>query len=220
MRVISKKRDFYDTAGYIDPTVVFVREEKEVYADLTYPHYSTGSHSGLLGFCGKFYPYIHRKVDAYTDTKTLKYHPEENYYYYSIDAYKESKFWNEYRRRSYYSDESAHVYNDFFNHWKDNDDIFVELDVPYFRVINFSSYYRQESKAKLLLNPILKDMQFGKVMNAPTVFQQVQFYLTNQLVKTKDPDDVDDKYRIAQHGFDSTSFRNPYRVSQLTKKKK
>lgn len=216
MRVISKKRDYYDTAGYIDPSVVFVREEKEVFADFHYPHYSIGSHSGLLGFCGKFYPYIHRKVEAFTDERTKKFHPEEHYYYYSIESYLESDFWKERKRHyRYFSDDSIKTYTDFFNHWKDSDEVFVNVDAPYFRVIKFSSRYHNDDKAKLLLNPNLKDMQFGKVMDAHTAFQTIQFYLTNQLVKTKDPDEMDDKYKIAQHGFDKTSFRHPIKLKDL-----
>lgn len=220
MRVISKKKDYFDTAGYIDPTVIFLREQHEVTVNIEKPYNYGGSGVGLLGFCGKFYPYVHVKVDSHTDPKTLKFIEEQHYYYYSFEEYQNSPFWKSERDYRYWKSNKVEAYTNYFQHWKDSDDLFIQVDAPYFKVKNFNSWRGGVSDGVIITNPTLNLMQFGKVMDAPTAFQTIQFYLTNQLVKTKDPDEVEDKYRIAQHGFDSTSFRNPYRVSQLTKKKK
>lgn len=217
MRVISKYKDFYDSAGFIDQSVIFVRNREEKEVDIKHPlKYSSTKGAGLLGFCGKFYPYIYRCIDSYTEQYTEKIIPTQHYYFYSFEEYKETKFWaNESHSRYFWNRKSAiKDYTDFFAHWKDTDAPFLELDAPYFKVSKFSSDSRND-RGEALTNPSLIDMQFGKIMDAPTVFQTVQFYLTNQLVKTKDPDEIEDKYRLANHGFDKYSFRHPTKLKDL-----
>lgn len=213
MRVISSYKDFYDSAGFIDPSIVFVRKQVEVEVDIEHPlPYSSISGVGVLGFCGKFYPYIHRGFEATTNEKTGVVTPEQHFYFYSVESFFASKFWEFETQHSWRRKSLEQSYRDYFANWKESDKLFIEADAPYFKITGFS--YRN-SKGKLKTNPSLVSMQFGKVMDAPSVFQAVQFYLTNQLVKTKDPDEIDDKYRIAQHGFDKYSFRHPTKLKDL-----
>lgn len=217
MRVISRYRDFYDRAGFIDPSIIFVRNQEELPLDIPHPEvHSSASGLNILGFCGRIYPYIHRGIKSHTN-KYGRLIPEQNFYFYSFEDYKKSEFWNDETSYRWRSKRLEQDYQNFFSSWKDTDKPFLELDAPYFKMTNFTYH---NDKGKALTNPKLVEIQFGKVMNATSVFQALQFYLTNQLVKIKDPDDIDDKYRIAKHGFDTISFRNPYRVSQLAKKKK
>lgn len=220
MRIISKNRDFYDTAGYIDQTVVFVRSKTESEADISNFYSYRVENTGLLGFCGKFYPYIHSSYRAFTDEKTGKFYPVEHFYFYSYGDYKNSDFYRDEKKSSTkwrgksYKSRADEDYVNYFNHWKNSDKLFIELDAPYFKIKTFNDTYRHD-KGVAIINPSLIDMQFGKVMDAPTVFQTVQFYLTNQLVKTKETLEIEDKYRIAQHGFDETSFRHPIKLKDL-----
>lgn len=213
MRVISNYKDFYDSAGFIDTSIIFVRKQTEIEVDIPHPmSYSGITGVGVLGFCGKFYPYIHRAYEAVVNEKTGVVIPEQHFYFYSVDEYIKSKFWDSETRFSWRRRNLEQGYREFFAHWKDSDNLFIQADAPYFRVKGFS--YRN-SKGMLKTNPNLLSMQFGKIMDAPSVFQAVQFYLTNQLVKTKDPDEIEDKYRLAQHGFDKHSFRHPTKLKDL-----
>lgn len=218
MRVISKTRDFYDTAGYIDRSVVFLRkEEEEKPATISHPHSYGRSSEGLLGFCGKFYPYIHRTIEHKHHITGITI-DTQHFYYYSFEDYKKTKFWRAESTRRYYSRKSSEEeYVNFFSHWNDSDELFVKFDAPYFKVKTFTSEYdRNHGKTGLVItNPSLVDMQFGKVMSAFDTFQAINFYLTNQLVKVKDPDEIEDKYRIAQHGYDKFSFRHPVKLKDL-----
>lgn len=218
MRVISNYQDFYDRAGFIDQSVIFLRKSEKVPLSIVHPvPYSRVSNVGLLGFCGKLYPYIHRCIEGYTNEITGKVIEDKHFYFYSFEDYKQTKFWDremQERRYRWGSINRAKDYADFFAHWKDTDTPFIEVDAPYFKVKEFNSDRRNE-KGLVITNPSLVNMQFGKIMDAATVFQTVQFYLTNQLVKTKDPDEVDDKYRIAGHGFDKYSFRHPTKLKDL-----
>lgn len=215
MRVIDKKRDYYDTAGFVDPSVIFLRHSEELEIDMPHPISYRVNNTGLLGFCGKFYPYIHRAYESYTNEKTRQLIPEQHFYFYSLDEYKKSDFYKQdisYKYRWNRLKEEDFV--NFFNHWKDSDKPFVELDAPYFKVKSFNSVH-QSTKGIAITNPNLMAMQFGKVMDAPTAFQTIQFYLTNQLVKTKEILEVEDKYRISGHGFDKHSFRHPTKLKDL-----
>jgi hypothetical protein len=210
VRIISKERDFYDRAGIIDRSICFVRETREEFFDIKEPK-DRISNEGLIGFCGKFYPYIHIKVDSYEEK--FKIIPEQHYFFYSYESYRESEFWENKKRRYRWSFGNREAdYKNYFTQWKDDDEPFLQLNTPIFRVKSWSYAYQ---KGKVVVNPILLDYQFGKIKDAQTAFQDIQMYLTNQLVRTKDPDAVEDKYRITQHGFDKQSFRHPIKLKDL-----
>ncbi len=213
MKIISKHKDFYDSAGFIDPSIIFVRKQEEVFLDIPNPApYTSASGLGVIGLCGKFYPYIHRAYESYVDKRTGITVPEKHFYFYSIEAFMASDFWkseNSYRWRQKNLENS---YRNSFSNWKSSDEPFITVDAPYFRMKSFTYH---NARGVAITNPSLIDMQFGKVMDAPSIFQSVQFYLTNQLVKTKDPDEIEDKYKISGHGFDEHSFRHPTKLKDL-----
>jgi len=54
----------------------------------------------------------------------------------------------------------------------------------------------------------LKDHQFDRIKDAATAFQDISMYLSNILIEQKEVAQVEDRFRIEQHGFDlRTSFR-------------
>jgi hypothetical protein len=64
-------------------------------------------------------------------------------------------------------------------------------------------------------NPILKDFKFYKEVDAFTAFTELQMFISGVLgVGEKELIEVEDKYKIGQHGFDKWSFRR-----EPTKKK-
>jgi hypothetical protein len=193
MRVISSFQDYYDRSGFVDRTVCYVRENKDEFIDLG-NGIETPSRAGIVGFCGKFYPFMRKDEDPN--------------FYYSLEDYLEGN--------NYYRWHKERVSN-FFNYWdKISDDIFIQLDVPILVVKSFNARWGTiRSRALVELNPRLKGYQFQKIKGGQEAFQEIQMYLTNQLVKTKDPDIIEDKYRITQHGFDKHSFRHPVKLKDL-----
>lgn len=92
-----------------------------------------------------------------------------------------------------------------------NDALFLEIRSPLFVV-------RQDDDVRefiLEANTSLKVLEFAKVKDPFTAFQELSMYLGNQLVKRDAPDEIADEYRIAMHGYDKHSFRHPTRVSHL-----
>lgn len=208
MRVISKSQDYYDRAGMVDRSVCFLRETREEVFDIKEPN-DRVQNEGLIGFCGNFYPYIHIKVEFVKNG--FHYAPDQHYFFYTYESYRESEFWKE-RKYRYSFGKTESNYKNYFTNWVDNDEPFITLNAPIFAVKKWSYNSR---KGKVIVNPILQDYQFGKVKDAQTAFQEVQMYLTNQLVIRKDPDVVEDKYRISQRGFDKYSFRHPTKLKDL-----
>lgn len=93
-------------------------------------------------------------------------------------------------------------------------EIFRELNVPIFvydddwkRAYMYSDIYNHHSH-KFIINPILKEYEFGRIFDAYQAFQEISMFLSGVLGnKEKEIVQVADKYKIAQHGFDKWSFR-------------
>jgi len=65
-----------------------------------------------------------------------------------------------------------------------------------------------KNKFNVLINPVLKDLGFGQVVNDFDCFQKIESFIANELVQ---PDIIDfkvpDKLNAESHGFDEFSFR-------------
>jgi hypothetical protein len=210
MRLHTDFHDYYDNAvGYgIDENVHYNRFTKEVEfhikSQFDFPRHRN---TGLLGFCGKIYPFIEvKKFDR-------KYDDE-----YASDDYKIVEYFHAYNLEEYQIKESdwADYSDDFggyYDHWGDiklkqffvdwnyqSDGIFLEYKVPI--------WVAKLDESKGLINPKLKDYGFDRIKDSFTAFQEISMYLSNILVEQKEVAVIEDKYRIEQHGFDlKTSFR-------------
>jgi len=61
---------------------------------------------------------------------------------------------------------------------------------------------------KFFINPVLKDYEFYKIFDSYQAFQEIQMFISGVLgSKEKDIIMIEDKYKIASHGFDKWSFR-------------
>ena len=206
-------RDYYDKSiGFgVDEKVHYNRFTKEDEIILkTQNDWPVHTNSGLIGFCGKIYPFIklHR-----LDKKFCYYENDarpkvvEVCFAYSFEAYTEKEaewsdfswdfggFWDRSRKAKL---------KQYFLDWKlENDNIFQLLKVPI-----WARSFGWTSKRSGILNPRLKDYQFERVKNSISAFQEISIYLANILVEQKEIASVEDKYRIQQHGFDlRSSFR-------------
>ena len=87
--------------------------------------------------------------------------------------------------------------------------VFV-YDADYGRVyFDVKKYSLNNHHSKFFVNPLLKNYEFYKVFNAFLAFQEVSMFMGGVLGKSeKEIVEVQDKYKITQHGFDyKWSFR-------------
>lgn len=70
---------------------------------------------------------------------------------------------------------------------------------------------RREYTARYVtINPQLAALSFYKVLGPWEVFQEIEMFLGSLAApENQPPVSIEDKYRIAQHGFDKMSFRKP-----------
>jgi hypothetical protein len=237
MLIIAKKKDYYDgvvgTMG-VDKTLVYNRETIEFENDdMPFPFKSKRGFWGVkhrenpfhelayhsikkefknvcdehahfvVGFCGKLYIgwklYTGSPVYPYEVTTTITY---DNEY---IKTILEQKSWH-----GNLEDSINNVLN------FDALQIFRDLKVPVFiydgdygrLYFDKKRYSYNNHHPKFFINPLLKDYEFYKVFDSFQAFQEVSMFMGGVLGnREKDIVVVEDKYKIAQHGFDKWSFR-------------
>lgn len=235
MRIFSKFHDYYDSArSYgLDPNLVYERNSVEIKTkslkfklpreavnysfedrdnDLRVGRFGRSyyerTHLGmadyglkkiLIGFCGKAYPVIMAESQAIYDPVIAE------------EAFPEPKEWKKWGRRfrkTHKTDgEEAAT---FLRHKFDLDiNLFLSLRSPVFVV---------EDNDVIKMNPPLKDYQFYKAVNPVTAFQEISMFIGNFLTTREKMIEIEDKYRIAEHGFDEKSFRHPTRLNHLSRK--
>lgn len=193
---------------------------------------------GILGFCGKLYPVcVEHKASDSSTTATIP-TITENKVTFIYDHVKIEEIWFKYPRtfahswhkKNFLSKTGKKNINDRWNDYKrllsntsSLNNIFVDKQVPYFvatdgmlDVYNRFSILGSESyswkttlnKKKIALLPSLNDLQFYRVMNPQTAFQEIYMYLSGVLgVGDKPMIKIEDKHKISGHGFDKWSFR-------------
>jgi hypothetical protein len=215
MRIISNFHDYYDGAMRqgMDKTIVYVREKKEIkigdqYA-LGYHSRSTGYYAELhlLGYCGKIY-HVFQIVNDKTN---------ESAFYYDYEDFKKDGLrlgaiskWDVERKKWWPSQ---------FQKFQDQSltqalEIFHTSQVPLFLI---SLSHGTGGRGQLLtLNPSLKKLDFQKIKDVYTAYQDIFQYVAGVL---NQPEvkmvKITDKDKIHKHGFDKWSFRK-----MPTKKKK
>lgn len=244
MLIISKKKDYYDgvvgTMG-VDKTIVYNRETIDVendnmptifkgkkgywgfryrenaFHELCY-HSIKKEFAGvcdeqahfIIGFCGKLY--IGWKLYTEIDTSDHSIRTDITYDHEYMKDILEAKSWHG------NLDDSIKYVLSF-----DALPIFRELKVPVFVYdgdFGRTTFDKKRSvynhhKPKFLINPLLKDYEFYKVFDTFQAFQEVSMFMGGVLgAGEKEITVVDDKYKIAQHGFDKFSFRKDKEIKQ------
>lgn len=156
--------------------------------------------SFIIGFCGKLYPVmvIEKRVGRLNEkVKEIVY---------DIDLMRE------------YSDNYISKwhgnFDDFLNLLNNKDilNIFQDNKVPCFilkesKVNYFNRNYAPSNN--LILNPCLKDLEFYKIMDSASAFQEIEMYISGVIGCSENKIiEVSDKSKIEGHGFDyKKSFR-------------
>ena len=162
--------------------------------------------ASILGFCGKLYPVVQIK-QSYPLPDLVK-------SYYSLEDFKNSVYgqsidWNKKKKRTWgfrwfsYGFLDVEDLDTFFSQDLSKlSNLFSKYNCPVFL------YGQWNQKYEVRLNPTLKDLEFFKVQNPFTCFQELSMYIGGVL---KQPDrpmvEITDKDRISKHGFDKYSFR-------------
>lgn len=211
MRLHTNFREDYDSAiGFgIDEKVHYERVTKQVDIRLRMQvDWPLISKAGLIGFCGQVFPFIKQnKYKRVTEEGRLwRYEVIDSYYAYSLEDY--LRKWIEWEKCIYfdYLDNSRKIkIRQFFADWDlQSNETFLEFRVPTWAF----RFQPERDESNGIINPILKDHQFDRIKDAATAFQDISMYLSNILIEQKEVAQVEDRFRIEQHGFDlRTSFR-------------
>jgi hypothetical protein len=227
MKIISKYRDYYDSAvGLgIDKTIQYVRKTHD-YADKTpnsvlqiFGRKSMWSRSNalsvrfgsynsheenvtytpfIIGFCGKLYIGWFKNKE-FRDRKTGIIQANIEITYDSEKVFSDIKFSN----RDWELGSTKTQFNNFLEKYNDLDaiEVFREFQTPAFLV--------KEGKTNFVVNPVLKDLAFAKVIDPYTAFQEVQMFISGVLGSGDDVDqpEMTEAQKVAQHGMDKWSFR-------------
>ena len=90
-------------------------------------------------------------------------------------------------------------HTNFFDREYIGDEFFKKINSPIFIQIRNKEYR----------NIKLKDIEFSKYMDATTCFNEISFYLSNNLRKEKEIVNISNEEKIVKNGFSKrSSFRN------------
>ncbi len=245
MHIISSHKDYYDSFTTSGSIPVYYRQQKVISVAAGYHgqeipdamyeaynkipgKYNSGQH-GCVFACGKIYPY--RMIYKYDTSKWEYCYTIED----CIRTLEKSKLWAREEKNilrydsikqeleSIDSKPKYSHYSQSFNHttwgaWQKNeshklisDEVFQKLNAPIISLFFTGNEYR------LTLNPILKLLQFQKVMNPYILFQEIEMFLGTNMAKQIDPEPrgITDKLKAEFHGFNDWSFRKQGKKSKL-----
>lgn len=214
MLIVSKYKDYYDgvvKSTGVDKSVIYDRKEivhniipiffkkNDHIIDLTKIRNKKDTLASLyvIGFCGKLY------VGAKIITINSWFQSDKSIdYIYDIDLISNNfEIWD--------SRKSVKNIINIVNNINARQ-IFIEYNTPVF--IYDLNYYNCENwrffDEKFIINPPLNKYKFYKIFDTYQAFQEISMFISNILVSDKKiMVDIEDKYKIEQHGFDKWSFR-------------
>lgn len=209
IRIISKFKDYYDSVQlYGQDDLVYVREPSEIEVEDPKGIWCCGYLDGItvrlgcVGFCGNLYPYVTLCKD-YGDPHTFYSVEEVTKFVVPLLKKKDVEtYHNKYSRWSNYLSEGR--IKRFFE--EKNWEIYnKQLDIAPIFVVKYKRNYNDPTT--LTLNAPLKDLQFYKLFDSYTAFQELFMYIGNTAQPEKEIPKVSDSDMIVAKGFDKHSFR-------------
>ena len=233
MYIIAKNKDYYDgvvgTVG-MDKTIVYERQTVEIEDQKSMPEFARvkghvwndknpyrnlcradvrpdndkgyyNADGFIVGFCGKLYfgwKFYYKETEFNTEFGRLEEVIKEDiiYGYDKAKEYLKTEYW-----RSNLDDDAKFVetYNPA--------EVFRKYNAPVFL---YDSYWDRVRRSDVFyVNPVLKDWEFYKVVDAFTAFTELQMYISGVLgTGEKEIIEISNENKIEQHGFDRKwSFR-------------
>ncbi len=220
MRIISKFRDFYDVLSDPADPAIWLRQQQQITITPNDPWFKDCPAGfepwmdttrlpcrrlaliefGMIIFCGNIFPYW-KKDDSYS----FSYDEYIAAYNQTVPANK----WNIWQTDAVYklfNSTSSAKYKQFNIQYK-TPILHLYWELPCDADVANSKTHGK----KLLLdfNPALQKLQFYKLFDAVSVFQELERYIFNEMAENPTPpDNISDKDKAWAHGFrDKYSFR-------------
>lgn len=232
MRIISSYHDYYDSAMSegIDASIIFNRKEELIdtaakdtrsFFKQTPIHTTGYAGTDVLHSPWDERTYIWNKVTHPTLHRISVYFCGKQYrgikLVFPIPDYTIKYFWNEEAfRKELKRIEKQFPYKhitEYFPRKTNSDKGIADYfnlsgeDVSDFMVNNNLSIVLWE-REQITINPQLFKIDFAKAIDPFTAFQELSMWVGGTLSQNKEPDEISDKYKIEQHGFDPAwSFR-------------
>ena len=211
MKIYSKFTDYYDHAtGYYPSDIVWKRYTKmdNIKDGIFNSDYSNKTNIVLnniskipgsvkagdlfvIGFCGKVYIVVSEYNNNNLIGSYIKPLKKEDF-----------NFWGYY------------IYTEWMQKYSGQDlsDIFIDIKSPIFIIKNKCSGYslskRNNYGYSLIINPCLRDFGLQSVFNPVQAYQEIEMFLSNQMVMVDDPDIKRSNELIRDSkGFDNWSFK-------------
>lgn len=232
MRIISSTHDYYDGLMAVDQDreTLFLRKRLETDLDESkapqfpklfptyywgrdWPHTINSIEQYIIGFCGKIYPMTTIRLKSYyTDGACVRcFNIDE------VDSFFEARFkrdelevyrgktrsrWN---RSNWFIGCTRKEWVKFFDEVKEKENDFKHLFDEHRAPIFSYRYYKREWS--LVVNPVLKDLEFYRVFPAYHAYQELVMWHCNRTNPEKPIPKTDDETMALIKGFDKYSFR-------------
>jgi hypothetical protein len=226
MRIISPFVDYYDgVQGMgIDKSVVYNRQTEkltmpipvkistswydrikgEVKIYIPSHYYKTGisyheEESILVFFAGKVYPILKVTIVNFPNTAEFFVRSFDEY----IDLITSNGFKNPFEdKKIYRTDDAKKEMENFFTFTKDVSSWMI--DNKFAVVMTTGELLRH---GHIIKDPCLKNINFQRIIDPYTAYQELSMWVGGILPQSKEIQDIPDKYKIEQHGFNEWSFR-------------
>ena len=247
MRIISKYSDYYDSVMKhgVDMSKVFLRETKEldpfilpsdwkkarvnIWGNPTFnefPELSVGYHRHPLKayitsiyvlFAGKMYGgfVLHSLKTPYGQPDPCIWTVD------ALDKANEEYELNLHEKKRFYAKETDHAIACKVLAIKGSDLLLPWATANSLSIVSIVYDERNNKNNRLLIeNPCLKDIDFQKVIDPFTAYQELEMYIGGVIGQNPQPADVSDSVKIQQHGFDPLwSFRK-HKLDNTKERKK
>ena len=227
MRIISKFHDYYDTSvTMVDMQNVYVREKKEIEVSERniFVKRTDETISKCLGatcvirqvfFCGKYYFYLTTSDKDYfciDKWKWVKPEEQDRVVYTDFDQVKSKA--EKLKVKSSIMKQASRVWDSMSVPPVDMIDLNKNHNAPV--ILLEHKGYRYVDHA-IILNAELKSIEFQRIVDPWSAFQDIERYMANDLAEdNKPPVEIADEYRIKAHGYNDGNFRK----SKDTRKRK
>jgi len=154
----------------------------------------------ILFFCGKIFSLTIYSV--YDKLHVLKTIDELNNVLLTYGDKELKNKWLKIKNYSFYFSSMRDEYTDFFNIKanKQTEELFHKIGSPCFCIDLLTK--------SLIVNPMLKDLEFYTIKDSFTAYQELMMYIDSILAGPKKPIiEISDKIKAEKHGYDKWSFR-------------
>ena len=221
MLIVSKFHDYYDVGMKLGVDKSVVYDRRTVFVEGSFfpskrPSTSDGWDTGVLAFCGNFYPFVYYTRDSYVcniiwdvEKAVVTLPTKKHRYYWGGDELNDELGIRRFFDRKYPNLEK----------------IYHEQKVPVFAFnpthVRRYTWRPEKEYYTLVLNPNLKDIEFYKEKHPVIAFQEIQMYLSGVLgSRSPEPLPVSDKLKAQAHGHDGKySFKTAPGEPKRRKKK-